>query len=373
MNDNLKEKTELEQDKKYIVDDNPTRRRLNQALDEGAKIQSIKRAFAEEEADKKQVEKERDDNLMAYLEEREKRLRAESENRILRQQVKEADIDKVRAIEYNRQQRDAEFTQSQEDEQLEKLFRNMVNLNAKPFGLNAKQKYIEHLQNIIHIHDIYKLVGADNEYIDLFTNHKIEEGTDDSDTFKRTLDIAYVDIPCRIDKVYYDMVQESRFIDAIGNPAKVSEIGTQLKENIATEMTEDINIEVEHSFTLLKNYRKGTNSEKVKEIVLGQEEPTGNMFVLTKTAAEDMGTVLDFVFNISSRMRSRNAVFQKGYFWDYEKDKNDDANWEQIETNTPSLKRIGIVLDSRIVNKLSTEKYATAYNLKYVDLKERFA
>lgn len=51
----------------------------------------------------------------------------------------------------------------------------MVDYNPKPYGANAEQKYLKHLQNIIHVHDIYKLVEADTKYIDLFARHKIEE------------------------------------------------------------------------------------------------------------------------------------------------------------------------------------------------------
>src|SRR6266487_5831665 len=98
---------------------------------------------------------------------------------------------------------------------------------VKPFGVNAEQKYLSHLQNIIQVQDIYKLVETDNEYIDLFANHQIEEvigwgcrllftrpkrGIDTeidlsihnpASGFERTVKMAYVDIPCKIDRTYY--------------------------------------------------------------------------------------------------------------------------------------------------------------------------
>lgn len=103
-----------------------------------------------------------------------------------------------------------------------------------PYGVNAEQQYLLHLQNVIHVHDIYKLVEAHNEYVDLFARHKIEavEGWgcrilftrpkrglqqkvgisihNKDSGFVRTVDIAFVDIPCRIDKLYYDSVQRDR-------------------------------------------------------------------------------------------------------------------------------------------------------------------
>jgi hypothetical protein len=103
----------------------------------------------------------------------------------------------------------------------------MVQTQATAFGVNAEQKYLQHLTNIIQVQDIYKLVENDNEYIDLFANHQIEEvvgwgcrllftqpkkGIDTqidlsihnpNSGFERTVKMAYVDIPCKIDRTYY--------------------------------------------------------------------------------------------------------------------------------------------------------------------------
>ena len=119
-NERIKREAEEVQNRKLGTEAmTSTQRRLNEALNSGAKIAAIKQAFYEEEQDKGLIEKERDDNLVAYLEEREKRLRSEGENRILRQQVRENDLNRIQQIEYNRQQRDTEFTQSQADKDLQ--------------------------------------------------------------------------------------------------------------------------------------------------------------------------------------------------------------------------------------------------------------
>lgn len=119
-NDRIKREAEENQDRQLVSGAmTGTQQRLNQVLNNGAKIAAIKQAFAEEEADKHLIEKERDDNLVAYLSEREKRLRAEGENRILRQTVRENDINKIQQIEYARQKRDEEFSQSQADKELQ--------------------------------------------------------------------------------------------------------------------------------------------------------------------------------------------------------------------------------------------------------------
>lgn len=275
----------------------------------------------------------------------------------------------------------------------------MVDYIPKPFGLNAEQKYLKHLQNIIHIYDIYKLVEADTEYIDLFARHKIEEvegwgcrllftrpkkGIDhaidlsvhnDKSGFERTVNIAYVDIPCKIDKVYYDNVHHTRWVDALGSPDKVTEVEQQLKDNISAEMSEDINVQVELALCNPANYRKGSGDgwKKPQDVANNILPATGNYYEITYDAAKDMAIILEFVFNISSKFKSRNKVFQKGYYYDNDKARTDEGAWMQIETNTPSLKRIGVVVDSMVINKLSTEKLASAFNTKYIDFRERFA
>lgn len=206
-----------------------------------------------------------------------------------------------------------------------------------PFGANAEQKYLSHLQNITQIHDIYKLVEADTEYIDLFARHKIEEvegwgcrliftrpkkGIDhapdlsihgQNSPFRRTVDIAYIDIPCRIDKTYYDNVQASRWVDAIGDNQKVGEIETQLKDNISTEITEDINVEVENAFRCVANYRKDDDSyNKIAEVINKKLEPKGNYFEVGEHEL-DADTIINFFFAISARFKKRNKIFQKGY------------------------------------------------------------
>jgi len=62
--------------------------------------------------------------------------------------------------------------------------------------------------------------------------------------------------------------------------SKCGEIEKQLKNNISTEITEDINIEVEDAFCDPSNYRVGDpdTSEKITEIAKGEIEPTGNIY-----------------------------------------------------------------------------------------------
>src|SRR5207248_7797722 len=127
---------------------------------------------------------------------------------------------------------------------------------------------------------------------------------------------------------------------------------------ISTEITEDINIEVEDAFCDPSNYRVGDpdTSEKITEIAKGEIEPTGNIYWLTKAQMTDMTTIIDFLWAISSKFKSRNTVLQKGYHYDHDKPRSDKDGWRQVPTNTPFLKRIGIVCDRLVVNKMATDK-----------------
>lgn len=181
-------------------------------------------------------------------------------------------------------------------------------------------------------------------------------------------------IPCRIEKVYYDNIHQSRWIDALGDEGKVSDIEVQLKDNISSEITEDINKKIELALCDPKNYRKGagTAHTKPQEVAWGQIISEGNYYEISKVDSENMEVILDFIFNMSSHFKSHNTIFQKGYFFDHEKTTDDKAGWKVIETNMPSLKRIGIVANCFLINKLSTNKLANAFNTKYIDLKVCF-
>lgn len=122
-NDRIRRQAEEQQNRAYsgIVEDSPIREKMRPLIEQGLKVQAVQRAFEADEADKKQIERERDDNLVAYLEERERRLNAEGQNRMLRQQVREADLARIQQIEYQRRHRDAEFTQDQQAQRLNEL------------------------------------------------------------------------------------------------------------------------------------------------------------------------------------------------------------------------------------------------------------
>ena len=162
-------------------------------------------------------------------------------------------------------------------------------------------------------------------------------------------------------------------MDAIGDNQKVGEIETQLKDNLSTEITEDINVEVENAFRMESNYRKDPDSfNKIKDVINKKIEPKGNYFEV-KEADIDADTIINFFFALSARFRKRNTVYQKGYIFDTSKGRDAEDAWEQVETNTPTYKRMGIVMDDLLVNRMAVNKLSQAFNVKYIDFKERFA
>lgn len=271
----------------------------------------------------------------------------------------------------------------------------MVINQVEPFGVNAEQKYLQHLTNVNQVKDIYKLVEADAEYIDLFSNHKIEEvvgwgcrllfnrpkrGIDHNielsihnpaSGFERTVNLAYIDIPCKIDRLYYDTVHPSRWVDALGSEEGVAELETQLKDNLSTEISQDVNDEVEDALADKNAYRANTSND-MRKLIDGEDRFDGNMITLDK-GKFSLADIISFLWCLSSKFKSRNRIFQKGYHADLSKARDTKEAWEQIITNTPSLKRIGVVCDSLLTNRLATEKMADTINTKYIDMENRFA
>ncbi|CAG8448266.1 819_t:CDS:2, partial [Racocetra fulgida] len=102
--------------------------------------------------------------------------------------------------------------------------------------------------------EIIQLVKADSRYLELFSDNKIQIYGGSARyiltqpkagiKFKPDLSV-HSGNDFIIDKVYYDLVVEDRFQEALDTPAKVAELTTQLKENIAEQITDDINEKIE--------------------------------------------------------------------------------------------------------------------------------
>ncbi len=138
VNQRLKQDAEVKQDMVYTQLNETQEGKLRSLIDQNFKIEAVKKSLNVEEFQRQQIERERDDNLVSYLEERERRLEAEAQNRMLRQQVRESDLSRIQQIEYQRRQRDTEFTQSQEDKKIMEASRANFNTmleNRRKFKL----------------------------------------------------------------------------------------------------------------------------------------------------------------------------------------------------------------------------------------------
>ncbi|RHZ36070.1 hypothetical protein [endosymbiont GvMRE of Glomus versiforme] len=247
--------------------------------------------------------------------------------------------------------------------------------------------YIQLLEQKIQQDQILQLVKADSRYLELFADNKIQiyggqarflltqpkEGVKfkpdlsvhSGGDFSRQLDLAWIDIPAVIDKVYYELIVEDRFLEALDSPNKLSEMTTQLKDNIAEQITDDINEKVEEIWTTDGNYQENTTD------IAKDEEPNGNLFKMDKEWFKKPDEVLGAIYNTSSAFLSKNDIFQLGWLKPAA-NATDPATRTKVKTNTKKLKDIFLALDSSIHNLLAIGKFAQAFNFKFVDLKDRF-
>ncbi|CFW93312.1 protein of unknown function [endosymbiont DhMRE of Dentiscutata heterogama] len=250
-----------------------------------------------------------------------------------------------------------------------------------------RSQYLHLLEQKIQQDEIIQLVKADSRYLDLFSENKIQIyagqaryiltqpkagikfrpdlSVHSGNDFSRQIDIAWIDIPSVIDKVYYDLVVEDRFQEALDTPAKVAELTTQLKENIAEQITDDINEKVEEIWTTDGNYKKNTTNLE------NGEAPDGNLYEMSDKWFSEADKVLGAIYNTSSAFLNKNDLFQLGWMKPADQP-TDPATRTKVKTNTKKLKDIFLVLDSTVHNLLAIGKFSQAFNFKFVDLKERF-
>lgn len=134
-----KEKLKAEQDARILGQKSDKGYSLDEIIRDGAKSPKIKNAFIVEEEARKKVEKERDDNLDNYLEEREWRLKAQEEVQNLRAIIAKNDQDKAEAIDAIKRERDEQCTTSKMEKDLmlksRDNFKNLLE-SRKGFRLN---------------------------------------------------------------------------------------------------------------------------------------------------------------------------------------------------------------------------------------------
>lgn len=250
-----------------------------------------------------------------------------------------------------------------------------------------RNQYLKLLEQKKQQDEIFQLVRADSRYLELFADNKIQIyggqarylmtqpkpgvkfrpnlSIHSGDDFKRDLDIAWVDIPPVIDKVYYELIVEDRFLEALDTPAKLVEMTAQLKDNISEQIVDDINEKIEEIWTSDNNYKANESD------LTNGEEPDGNLFVMDEEWFNNPDEILGTIYNTSSAFLKKNDLFQLGWLKPHGTPTEAPVR-TKVKTNTKKLKDIFLVLDSTIHNLLAIGKFAQAFNFKFIDLKERF-
>ena len=257
--------------------------------------------------------------------------------------------------------------------------------------------YIKQLEQQVHQVQVFQAVQARSKWIDTFSSNKIEissfgaryvitmpkeglnwkpdlsvhKGTDASDTFRREVNIAYIDIGPIIDKVYYDIIVEDRFQEALDNPSILNQVTTQLKQNIAIKVISDINKGLKKIWTNENNYLISTTD-------LGKGEiPNGNLHKIHPSYFKDNDWVLGQLFDTGDAFLEESTLFQKGFCPKEDAegnpiDRTDKTNWIKVETNTLDETDIIVILDNSVKNNLKIGKYSQAPNASYVELKNTY-
>lgn len=93
----LKAKLEAQQDEQMgVKTPSNIEEKIEGIVARGSKMAEIKKAFYEEELLRKQIEAERDDNLLSYLDVRKERNLLMEENNNLKKEIQEADVEKAK-------------------------------------------------------------------------------------------------------------------------------------------------------------------------------------------------------------------------------------------------------------------------------------
>ncbi|CAG8790988.1 13722_t:CDS:2, partial [Racocetra persica] len=103
-----------------------------------------------------------------------------------------------------------------------------------------RNEYLHLLEQKTQQDQILQLVRADSRYLELFADNKIQIYAGQARFLLTQPKPGAV-----IDKVYYELIVEDRFLEALDSPTQLAEMTTQLKANIAEKITDDVNEKIE--------------------------------------------------------------------------------------------------------------------------------
>lgn len=176
-----------------------------------------------------------------------------------------------------------------------------------------------------------------------------------ADDFKREINIAKFDLEPIFDEVFYEMVNEERFMDALDSAQTCKRLTDKLKENATNFINIKLEEKVPHLICNDENFVKYDESSK-----------KGNLYEIEEDKFKDPLWIHEQIFNASSLLRKISADYNKGQYNDESK------SYEPLTTNVGSFDKMFLLIDSHINNKRIIGGYKDNVNFVALDLEKRF-
>jgi hypothetical protein len=178
------------------------------------------------------------------------------------------------------------------------------------------------------------------------------------DEFKRKVNAVPFRLFRLIDKVYYAVINEERFLEALESDSALKDFTNKLIEQTADKINIDLEVEIPKLICNDENFVEYDETTK-----------KGNLYQVEAEKFNDPIWIHEQIFNGSAILRKFSADFNKGYLIDPD-DKS--QGYEPLETNISSYQKMVVILDSKIRNKTVIGGYKENVNFQAMDLEKRF-
>jgi hypothetical protein len=173
--------------------------------------------------------------------------------------------------------------------------------------------------------------------------------------FTRKVNIVPFHLPRQLDKVYYEIINEERFLEALESEPALKDFTNKLLEQTSDKVNIDLEVKVPELICQDDNFVKYDEATKKGNLYEEEEEFFTDPIKILK-ALNDGADILEKV----------SKDFNKGY----QKDPDDKSKgYEPMMTNS---KRLVVLLDNKIKNTITIGGYKENVNFQALDLEKRF-
>jgi len=234
-----------------------------------------------------------------------------------------------------------------------------------------KNAYLEVLNNKLVYDRTFKAIESNNRYSRFFTTNNIQvsgraveylltwpkEGLDwendlsiykPDNQFKRKVNAIPFRLGRLLDKVYYEVVNEERFEEALESEPACKDF----TKNLLAQTADKVNLDLEVAIPQL--------------ICNDQNFTENNLLEKDQNFWQNPIQILQELFNASDILEKWSTQFNKGYPED-----PDDKSSDYILLETNSRKKI-VLLDSKVRNTIIVGGYKENVNFPALDLEKRF-